>query len=265
MATPNRFALRDAGACTFYRLDGDKEAIVTLTTLKTSGVETSAETVYARGGQGNAKLVGFSSNREAKINLEDAIFDVEALAMITGNEIKRGTQEIDFKEILTVDASNQVTLSKKIEGTPISVHTLNDDGTLASMFTLVSTVTDATEYEIANQVITFDAAIQEGTKVKVFYKAKTSVDASTIRVTTDAFGKSFRVALDIIVRDEFTKQDYAGQLQIPCAKFEDNFSLSLAADGDPATLTLPLEILKDPLSTDMWQLVIYDESEVVTA
>lgn len=255
MATPNRFALRDAGACTFYRLDGDKEAIVTLNTLKTSGVETTAETVYSRGGQGNAKLVGFSSNREAKINLEDAIFDVEALAMITGNEIKRGAQIVDFKEILTVDSSNEVTLSKKIEGAPISVHTLNDDGTLK----------ESVSYTIDAQVMTFDSSIAEGTKVKVFYKAKTSVDASTIRVTTDAFGKSFRVALDIIVRDEFTKQDYAGQLQIPCAKFEDNFSLSLAADGDPATLTLPLEILKDPLSTDMWQLVIYDESEIATA
>lgn len=262
MATPNRFALRDAGACTFYRLDGDKGAIVTLNTLKTSGVETTGETVYARGGQGNAKLVGFSSNREAKINLEDAIFDVEALAMITGNEIIRGEQIIDFKEILTVDSSNQVTLTKKIEDI-VSVHTVNDDGTLAKTIAVTGSTSSDTECALNDQVITFNAAITEGSKVKVFYKAKTAPDASTIKVTTDAFGKSFRVALDIIVRDEFTKQDYAGQLQIPCAKFEDNFSFSLAADGDPATLSLPLEILKDPLSTDMWQLVIYDEDGVV--
>jgi hypothetical protein len=31
------------------------------------------ETVYARGGRGNAKLIGFSSNRESKITLQDAI------------------------------------------------------------------------------------------------------------------------------------------------------------------------------------------------
>lgn len=48
MATPNRFAIRDAGSATFYSLV-DGHAIVTLNTLKTSGVETSGETVYARG------------------------------------------------------------------------------------------------------------------------------------------------------------------------------------------------------------------------
>ena len=64
MATPNRFSVRDSGSATFYRLTGDLGAICTLSTLKTSGVETSGETVYARGGFGNPKLVGFSSNRE---------------------------------------------------------------------------------------------------------------------------------------------------------------------------------------------------------
>lgn len=48
MATPNRWAIREAGEATFYDLT-DGHAIVTLTTLKTSGVETSGETVYARG------------------------------------------------------------------------------------------------------------------------------------------------------------------------------------------------------------------------
>src|SRR5690554_7711010 len=91
MATPNRWAIREAGEATFYDLV-DGHAIVTLTTLKTSGVETSGETVYARGGRGNAKIVGFSSNRESRINLEDAIFDNEAVAMLTGNNIIEGTK-----------------------------------------------------------------------------------------------------------------------------------------------------------------------------
>ena len=261
MATPNRFALRDAGSFTFYRLDGNKEAVVTLNTLKTSGIETSGETVYARGGFGNAKLVGFSSNREAKITLEDAIFDVEALAMITGNEIERTAKEIDVQDILTVDGSNTVTLTKKIYGEPITVALLNDNGSLGQKLEKAVSAS-AGKYAIDGQVITFHTDVEQGTKIKVYYATKTAVDASSIKVTTDAFGKSFRVVGDIIVRDEFTKQDYAGQIRIPCAKFEDNFSLSLASDGDPATLSLPLEILKDPTSTDMWELVIYDAEEI---
>lgn len=265
MATPNRFALRDAGSFTFYRLDGNKEAVVTLNTLKTSGIETSGETVYARGGFGNAKLVGFSSNREAKITLEDAIFDVDALAMITGNEIKRATKVIDLQEVLTVDSNLEVTITKNIVDThPITVAILQDNGSLGDKIECDTTGVGGTgKYVFSNKTITFDMGdVEEGQKVKVFYRANTAPDASSIRVTTDAFGQSFRVVGDIIVRDEYTKQDYAAQLKIPCAKFEDNFSLSLAADGDPATLSLPLEVLKDPSSNDMWEMVIYDASEI---
>lgn len=48
MATPNRWAIRDCGIATFYSLTTLKP-IVSLHTLKTSGVETSGETAYARG------------------------------------------------------------------------------------------------------------------------------------------------------------------------------------------------------------------------
>lgn len=263
MATPNRFSLRDAGAFTFYKLDGDKSAIVTLNTLKTSGVETSGETVYARGGFGNAKLVGFSSNREAKITLEDAIFDIQALGMITGNIVAEGAKDVDFNEIKIVDGANTVTLGKKVYGTPIGVYLLNADGTLGQKIEK-STTPSTGKYAMSGQIITFHTDVPADTKVKVYYTTKTNVDAKTVKVTTDAFGKSFRVVGDIIVRDEFTQADFAGQLRIPVAKFEDNFSLNLASDGDPATLSLPLEILKDPTSTDMWELVIFDADGIPT-
>ena len=51
MATPNQWAIREAGEATFFDLV-DGHAIVTLTTLKTSGVETTGETAYSRGGRG---------------------------------------------------------------------------------------------------------------------------------------------------------------------------------------------------------------------
>jgi len=63
MATPNRWAIRDAGEASFFSLV-DGHVIVTLPSLKTSGVSTKGTTTYARGGRGNAKLVGFSSDRE---------------------------------------------------------------------------------------------------------------------------------------------------------------------------------------------------------
>lgn len=48
MATPNQYAIREVALATFYSLTTLKP-LVYLQNLKTSGLENSAETVYARG------------------------------------------------------------------------------------------------------------------------------------------------------------------------------------------------------------------------
>ncbi len=245
MATPNRYAIREAGEATFFDLV-TKQPIVTLRTLKTSGVETSGETVYARGGKGNAKLVGFSSNREARINFEDAIFDNAALAMLTGNDPVVGKHTIYLNEKLTV-ASGKVTLSKTPKEV-ISLMKLLPDGTNG----------EVVGHTAEGKVLT-PTGVQDGDMLIAYYTAETDETATKIRVSSDAFGKSFMVVLDVFVRDEHTLKDFAAQLIIPKGKFEDNFNLNFAAEGDPAVLTLPIEILKDTNSADMWYMVIFDD------
>ena len=257
MTTPNRWAIRDCGTATFFSLTTLKP-IVTLATLRTSGVKTTGETVYSRGGLGNSKLVGFSSNREAKIDLEDAIFDNKAVAMLTGNDPSVGAKTIDYQEVKAT-LSDAFTLTKTPSGSLLGVFKLNADGTNGVEYTLGDPA-NATEYSIAGKILTFPAATVDATKFKVYYKVATDATTTTIKVTSDQFGKTFRVVLDVLVRDEYTKADYKGQIRIPNAKFEDNFDLNFAASGDPAVLTLPLEILKDATSTDMWELVIYDDA-----
>lgn len=265
MSTPNRWAIRDCGEATFYSLV-DGHAIVTLATLKTSGVETTGETVYARGGRGNAKLVGFSSNREAKLTLQDAIFDNEAIAMLTGNDLTTGTQVIDFHEVKAT-VSDKITLSKTpsthVTTNIINVYKVNADGTNGTEYTLGDPTTELLEYSVAAKQLTFNAAETDGANFRIYYKVDAPVDAKTIKVTSDAFGGSFKVVLEVLVVDEFTKGAYQGQLIIPNGKFEDTFNLNFAADGDPAVLDLNLECLKDPISTSMWQLVIYDEDSII--
>lgn len=261
MATPNRWAIREAGEASFYSLVNGK-AIVTLRTLKTSGVETSGETVYARGGRGNAKLVGFSSNRESRLSLEDAIFDNEAVAMLTGNDLVAGTRTIDRNEAKSV-TSSKITLSKTPKGALISVFKVNPDGTNGDEITLGTPTTNTGEYSILAKELTFHSTVTNGTNIRVYYKVETASDAKTVKVTSDKFGGTFRVVIDVLVVDEFTKKAFQGQLIVPNAKFEDNFNLDFAADGDPSAMTLPLEVLKSPVNTDMWELVIYDDETVL--
>jgi hypothetical protein len=231
--------------------------------LKTSGVETTGETTYATGGRGSARLVGFSSNRQARLNLEDAIFDNQALAMLTGNDPTVGARKVTINEVITVGTGNKASLTKTPVGDPISVHKVNDDGTNGDLLTKGTPATNPDEWSITTKEMTFNVGVTVGSKIRVYYEANTDATATTIKVTSDKFGGTFKVVMDVLIRDEYTQQDFAGQLIIPNAKFEDNFNLNFSASGDPATLTLPLEILKSSTGTDMWELVIYNAEEIV--
>jgi len=259
-----RWAIRDAGIATFYALQDitggalKGEPIVTLPSLKTSGVETTGETVYARGGRGNAKLVGFSSNREATLTLEDALFDNEALAMLTGNDIISGTQEVFPVEYFTV-ATPGTTESFDLKGTPV-VDSIKSypyvDGMKEGTTRLV-------QGSITQKAVELDTSeMTAGDMIVVYYAAETDAEASKVKVTSDKFGGTFKLVIDLLVKDSITKESFAAQLIIPNAKFEDNFTLDLAADGDPAVLNLTMEVLKSPVNTDMWELVIFDSESL---
>lgn len=260
MATPNRFAIREVAEATLYALKTPYNAIVTMKTLKTTGVETQSQSVYARGGRGNAKLVGFSSDKEAKITLQDAILDVNVLAQLTGNDVTTGVVEIDMIYEGAITSAATLTLPKKVESIT-SVYILDVDGVTNKTLLVADTVAKKGEkYKRDGQVLTF--ADNAGTSYRVYYKVKTDASAKTVKVTADKFGGSFKLVLDCLVRDENTKADFAAQLIVPNAKIEDNWKVEMASSGDPTVIDIPVEVLKDPKSKDMWMLVIYDYDEV---
>jgi hypothetical protein len=188
------------------------------------------ETVYARGGRGNAKIIGFSTNRQASLKLQDAIFDNNAVAMLTGNDIVTGVKIVDRNEIQSV-TSDTVTLTKTPVGAIVSVYKLNVDGTNGTEYTLGTPATNPTDYSVSGKVLTFHTSVTNGTQFKIYYQVNTASDAKNIKITSDQFGKSFRVVIDCLVVDEYTKAAFEAQIRIPNAKFEDNFNLSFSADG----------------------------------
>jgi hypothetical protein len=182
--------------------------------------------------------------------------------MLTGNDLVNGVKKVDRRENGTV-TSSKITLQKTPQGALVSVFKLNADGTNGAEYTLGTPATNPTEYSISGKEITFHSGVVNGTQFRIYYQVNTSTDAKTVKVSADQFGKSFRVVMDVLVVDEFTKAAFQGQLRIPNAKFEDNFNLSFAADGDPAVLDLNMEILKSATSADMWELVVYSDADII--
>lgn len=161
-----------------------------------------------------------------KINVQDAIFDNKALAMLTGNDLVEGAKNVTRIETVTVN-SNAAAISKTPVGDPIGVYVLNADGTLGEELTLAAGTVATGEYDITGKNLTFFAGdLADGTKVSVYFSVSTDATAKNLKVTSDQFGKSFKVVIDTVIVDEYTKDLYAGQIIIPNAKFEDNFNLS---------------------------------------
>lgn len=257
----NRFALRDAGDFTFYDIQSNK-AIVTLNTIKSANMDFTGETSYARGGYGNPKLVGFSSGREGKLALQDALFDSSAIAMMTGNGLTSGAKDIDYKEIKTV-TSSKLSLSKTPKGAIVSVYKVNPDGTNGQEYTLGTPATNAKEFSVNGKELTFHSSVTNGTSIRIYYVVTTASDAKTMKVTASSFGGTFKIVGNILVRDSFDGKDYPATITIPRGKFEDNFSMALSVDGDPAVLDLPVEMLKDPVTDELWSMTVYNDADIL--
>ncbi|MGM1044882.1 MAG: hypothetical protein ACQEXX_01910 [Bacillota bacterium] len=265
MATPNSWAIREVALATFYD-KVTKKARIQLQNLKTSGIENTADTVYAMGGQGNNRIVGFSGNRGGAVALQDAIFTNEVIAMMTGNDIKTGQTPIKFRDVLTVNG-DKATL-KYTPATPVdglnSVYILNEDQTHGEELEFSTNTSSQGKYNISGKEITFKAGeFTDGTQIVAYYTTQSGASAKQITVSSDKFAGTYELVLDCLVRDTVTKQDFAAQIVIFDAKMEDNWSLTMAAEGDPSVFDIPIQIMKPVGRKETYIMTIYDEEEMI--
>lgn len=257
-----RWAVRNVAKATFYDIATNK-MLTYLENLKSSGIETSSETVYARGGDGNPKLIGFSSDKESKVNLSSAIFDNRAMALLTGNSIKIGAHPIYRREVLTVATAKATLPNTPKDGKLLALYVLGADGVEDQELTLATDIVGSGEYSITSKDITVDSSVEDGTKLVAYYMVDSPASSQTITVSSDAFPSAFKLVMEVLITDFYTKLTYPAQIIIPSAKMEDNWALSFEPTGDPQALDLPIEILKPANSNDMWTMTIYDDKELV--
>ena len=256
-----RWAVRNVAKATFYDITTGK-LLTYLENLKSSDIQVTSETVYARGGDGNPKLIGFSSNKEVKVNLSSAIFDNRAMALLTGNNIVTAIATVYRREIVIVN-NKKATLSKKPkDGKLLALYVLGSDGVESTELTVGDTANE-NKYSISDKVITVHSSIADGTQLVAYFMVDTANTSQTITVSSDKFPAAFKLVMEVLVTDFATKALYPAQIVIPSAKMEDNWQFSFKPDGDPEPLNLPIEVLKPANSNDMFTLTIYDDNAIM--
>lgn len=260
MATPKKFSIQQVFEI-LLRDPETKEIKAYLEDLKTSGLGNTAEMVYPTGGRGNVYIGGgFSHSKRATLNVENATFNTEVMAIQNGTEIQTTGFNITKYEIVTVK-SNTATISESATGTAGAeigyAYIVNDDGTYSTKLTQ-DTAASSGKFSYAAKSLTF-SGLADDTKVAVCYEY-TPDDAQLISITADGIPATVLVTAYGLAKDVCTGKLYPCQVD-GMAQVDANYTLDLAADGDPAVHALNLEFVKSCTSKKLYDFKIYTDDE----
>lgn len=281
---------------TFYEIKDDGtpgKPVLFLDTLKVSTIEQTAETADARGGKGNPKLITWDYGKEITVNIEDALFSPKSMAIMLGDGqvaqgggafirktavIRMGTASDGkikmLNDYVVADVYDATEGSKRVklylggEATApmgeikINGQLLFTDGTNnAVLYDEDGTVLDEafTESDLKALYTTgFTVPVSknlDGHKFMFTYWVKATT--KTITVSGDSFPGTYYIQGDTYSRSDVTGKDQFFQFIIPKAKMTAENTITLEAEGDPATFSMNLTVLR-PESGEMMKLVQYD-------
>lgn len=223
------------------------EPKVYLESLTTSSFELAGSTVYARGGKGHPKLIGWDSEKDVTLNMEDALITKESLGVLTGSKFEKAAKVLHKKEVVTVDEDKKIELTK----TPLTTEKYflykTSDGT--SMDEKIEFQISATP--TANQLdLSGVSNIEPKDKLIIDYYFMGASTTQSTTITSDMFPGTYRLEGTTFWRDE-DGYDVEAMYTVPKLKVLPNFTIGMASTGDPQPFTFTCEALKDRESTAM--------------
>lgn len=244
-----KYGVKEVADVTIFDLTTN-QPILFLDTLKMTTIENVAETSYARGGKGNPKLLGWDFNREATVQMQDALMSVKSISLMTGNNVITGVANVHKREQLNAITGTTAGFTKVIlEKTPIADSVV---AFLANDLTTPLTITvtgDEVEFD------ELDVAI--GDRVEVYYQFATDASAETLTISADKFPAYVKVVGDTVVRNAQTGVDEPFQIIIHKAKIAPNFTLTFQADGEPTVFDMNLEAFRRDEDSEMISMIKY--------
>jgi len=264
----DRYGIKEVADVTFYKINSDGtpgEPVLFLDTLKVSTIEQTAETVDARGGKGNPKLITWEINKEGTVTFEDALLSPKSLELISGIARKVGVQvlhmvqetEYDNAGAAPVNKGKLFPLTASAEGAiafayapkeavaDILVYPADDD---------YGTPIDMAEATLDGNTLTVPAAADK--QVIVYYTYDSADTAETYIIDSEHFAGTYKLVGDTVIRNE-AGIDEAFQVVIPNLKMSSGLTLNFAAEGDPSVQTFNAEIMREANGTTMIQMIKY--------
>lgn len=263
----SKYAIKEVADVMFYELDSTgapSAPALYLDTLKVSTIEQSSETVDATGGKGNVKLLSWDTNKEITLTLEDALFSAKSLGiMFGGNMEDNGSAQEVLKTVSATDTSLQeVGLSSAPTTKNYFKFTIKNETfcilkTQATYFKYAAGETKpspvaptASLAKSAFDFMTFDLLDCTSVDSDGYAMARTGSNGVisngiTIDITSNFDSNTYYITGDTYARNFESGQDEFLQFIVPKGKISaEDVSLTMEADGDPATFSMSVKCLK---------------------
>ena len=291
----DKYAIKEVADVMFYELDSKgapSAPVLYLDTLKTSTLSQSSEVVDARGGKGNVKILSWDTNKELTIEMEDAVYSAKSLGIMFGGDMKvfGDKQEVlktlrfdpaQIMEASTASSSDKAYLTFAINNNKLYIaktlitafsYQKNESGTITEVaepvpvsVTSVNWATGkvqagdpAADTDQTVEFITFD--LLDCTSSPVARTANNGVISGgvTIDIGAEFNSNTYYITGDTYARNVASGKDEFLQFIIPKGKVSaEDVSLTMEADGDPATFSMTVQCLKSE-SGSMVKLVKYN-------
>ena len=290
----DKYAIKEVADVMFYELDSKgapSAPVLYLDTLKTSTLSQSSETVDARGGKGNVKILSWDTNKELTIEMEDAVYSAKSLGIMFGGDMKVYGDKQEVLKTLRFDPAkiteakaaptdatadylqfeingNKLYIAKTLV-TAFSYQDVNGNDIEKPVPVLVANINwtngkvkvtvdgETTDGDQVVEFITFDlldCTSSAGDRTSLGGVVKGGV---TIDIGAEFGDNTYYITGYTYARNVASGKDEFLQFIIPKGKVSaEDVSLTMEADGDPATFSMTVQCLKSE-SGSMVKLVKY--------
>jgi hypothetical protein len=231
-----------------------KAPIMTMDYATSAQTENTAATVYARGGSSNPRRIAWNGDKETTVTVETQIFTMQHLALLSGEAIKSGANEIFASEVVVVKTGKTITLKRTPFGAIPDV----------AVFAYVNGIIGAPQVvtTIATTELTLDplSTVVVGDEVEVYYRWS-ATDTKQIAFTTKGFPAYVMLAGDTVYADEISGSMISAQMKYYKAKLQPVFTIANSPTGDPSSLTLVFDVFPVKVNgiDTLYDMTLYDD------
>lgn len=262
MSANTKFGAKEVMDVILYDMSNGKPVIF-FDTLTTSAISVTSEKTYARGGRGNSKLITWELNKEATLNIEDALISPKSLELISGLATVTGKQTVYMRQATEYDTTGASPVDKgdlfPLTASGSGVINLAYEPKEGATGVIVYLAEDdcGTPLEMASATLTgktLTVAAAANKKVIVYYTFESGANTETYVIDASHFSGTYKLVGNTVIRNRETGKDEAFQVVIPNLKWSSNLNLNFSSSGDPEPTQFECEIMKAANSSTMIQM-----------